>query len=707
MGDVIGVRTLVRALLHRLGTTVVILIVALCATAAATVGPTYYAAARHSILQDTLADASVVSRGFQAAQQGPVKGSFERVSASVDNELDRAIGGAAVAERLFQPPIGALETRAFFSGSGENVPLVWRTSVCAHLRIQHGRCATARGEVAVSTSLAALNHWAVGQQLHPAGKPPLTITGVYVPPEATGDYWFARGTTYFPAELPAAQSLPYDAMFTPRVTIEQLPGNPQGTDVVARPLDRPQVQPADVDALNRFGDRLTNSPELTRTATTVVTGLADTTETVHSSWRSLAVPVVVVTAELLVLTWLLLFLVVTDAVDARGTEIALAKLRGFGGGRSVAFGLSEPVVLLALALPAGAVLGWALTGLLAQVLLRPGTSVGLPGLGWAAAVIATAGGIAAVVVAAHRTLTRPVVEQWRRTGRKATDRGWVFDAVVLTGAVAGLAQLELSGTLDSARHSALALLVPGLLGLAIAVVASRLLPVICRATFGRTRRSGTLGPFLAVRHMARRPGGTRTTMILATAVALATFSIAAWSIGTTNRNRVADLTVGAPTVLTVAPAVTDDLGAVVERADPGGHNAAAVETFDSEGTNVVAVQPKRFAAVANWDAGFVGNPGRLLADLSPPAPRPLVVDGDDIRVRLDVGRLSVPNLALDLNVVATGATAPTPISLGQVSANQSVTRVGGLSACPCVVRDLSIVPVTLATQIAGDVTVRG
>jgi hypothetical protein len=78
-----------------------------------------------------------------------------------------------------------------------------------------------------------------------------------------------------------------------------------------------------------------------------------------------------ITAQLLVPVWLLLFLAVRDAAEARGPEIALAKLRGYGPWRSIVFGLSESVLLLGLALPVGVLAGWAATAALGHVLLRP------------------------------------------------------------------------------------------------------------------------------------------------------------------------------------------------------------------------------------------------------------------------------------------------------------------------------------------------
>ena len=700
------VSTLVRALRHRAGTTLVILVVALCATAAATVGPTYYIAARQSILQDTFTSAGITGRGIQFAQPGQVSGSLDSFRRGVSAELTASLHGPRLASRVLAPPVESLETTSFFAALGENVPLVWRTGVCAHLVLRAGRCPTRPGEVLASAALASGNHWRTGDVVHAAGRPPLTITGVYDLPHAVDDYWFGRGSIYFPTLYPSLNATAYDALFTPRQTIERLAGNPQGTAVIDWPLAVAHIRPGDVDVLRDSADTLPIRPLLVHTS--VLTAIPSAVADVHASWSALAVPVVVVTAELLALTWLLLFLVVTDAVEARGSEIALAKLRGYSAVRALVFGLSEPVALLVLALPVGALVGWVATISLSRALLRSGTPVGLPGVGWLGAAVATIGGLAAVVVAARRTVRRPVVEEWRRTGRRATDRGWLFDAVVLTGAVAGLIQLGVSGTLGSTSHNALALLVPGLVGVAVAVVGSRLLPVACRAAFRRTRQRGSLGTFLAMRHVARRPGGTRTTMMLATAVALATFSVASWSVSSTNRARVADVTVGAPAVFYVTPPFDGDLGKEVARIDPSGHDAAAVQTLAATSTTTLAVQPARFALVAQWHAAFVQHPENGLRRLAPPAPAPVVVAGDSVRLRLVVARLRPLGSELVLNVVARGSSAPTPVELGPVNRTGAMTtRAGGL-ACPCTLHDLQISPPGgRPAQVTGRLTLTG
>ena len=190
-------------------------------------------------------------------------------------------------------------------------------------------------------------------------------------------------------------------------------------------------------ALQSGIQNLLDSTQLQLDQVPVTSGIPENFAAVQASWRTVLVPVWLITAQLLSVSWLLLFLAVTDAVEARGPEIALAKLRGRGRVRTLVFGLSEPATLLMLALPLGVLLSWAATTALGSLLLRPGTQVSMSLGGWLAAAAATGGGLIAVVIAARKTLRRPVVEQWRRAGRHAADRGWIVDSILLTAAAGG------------------------------------------------------------------------------------------------------------------------------------------------------------------------------------------------------------------------------------------------------------------------------
>ncbi len=697
----IRLAALVRGLVQRGGTTLLILAVALVAAAAAAAGPVYYQAARDSIMHDAIARASFIGRGYEATETGSVNGTLRQLIPAARGRLALYLGGLARRD-LFAPPVYAIETNELFPEFRGTVPVVWRSGFCAQLRFR-GSCPAAPGQVLASSVLAAQAGWHIGQRLSFPGWKPLTITGLYRLPDASKPYWFGRGASYFPV------GSPLDALFTPRATMERLPGTQQGTTVIDDLLRNPRLQPRDVTALSSAMTSFSNDPGLQAVQILVSSGIPVTLQGVLASWRTMAIPVVLITAQLIAACLLLLFLAVTDAIDARGQEIALAKLRGRGGWRTLVFGMSEPVLLLLLAWPAGTLLGWAATAALSRALLRNGTSVGLPPLAWAAAGAATLGGVVAVLLAARRTLRRPVLEEWRRSSRRPEGRGWVLDAVLATGAAAGLLELSVTGEIGSARRGALGLLVPGLLGLAIAVIASRLLPLACRAGFARTRRRGSIGVFLALRHVARRPGGVRTMMVLATAFALAAFAVTAWAVGRNNEQAVAAAQVGAPTVLTVSVPPGRDLSAAVARADPSGRMAAAVDRFTSfasgsAGLTTLAVDPQRFAQVAGWRASYARAPlGALMRRIDPPAPAPVVLTGDAVRITVAVHHLAPAGALLSADVT-TGAS---PVSLGTLPARGTVTRTGPLVGCPCVLNDLDLGPPanSLQNPVTGSVTI--
>ncbi len=284
------------------------------------------------------------------------------------------------------------------------------------------------------------------------------------------------------------------------------------------------------------------------------------------------------------------------------------------------------------------------------------------------------------------------MEEFRRAGRGGAERGWVVDAVLLTGAVAGLLDLLLTGQIGSASQNVLSLLVPALLGLAVAVVASRLLPLACRAVYGYTGRRGGLGTYLAVRQIARRPGGVRTTIVLATSFALATFAVTAWSVGRANYRLVAGTQVGAPTVLSVAARPGSDLGAIVDQADPSGQQATVVDRYVSlaSGTGgdvTLGVDPQRFARIAFWARQFAAQPlASLAARLDPPAPAPVSLAGDALRVTVRVASMSVPGELVSANVT----TGSSPVSLGALPRHGTVTLTGALVGCPCVLQSLEL-----------------
>jgi hypothetical protein len=710
---------------RRAGVSLGILLVATVAAAAATAGPAYDAAARASILQDGLRDAPPIERAVEVTGSGPVASLASTLSDQATGILTVQLGGAANVRRLFQAPVQSILAQV--TTGTHLTPLTWRTDACAHLRLTEGSCPRQASQVLVSTSYARLSHLRLGDTIATAssagaaGYGHLTVTGEYTVPSAPQlmtAYWLTGPCDDFSFENPCPQQEgvdppPWDALFTPAATFAGAPVSDQGNASVVDVITPGGVRQGDLGALRAAVNELLTDPAFGQTGASPTSSIPQLADRIEASWQLLDVPVFLITCQLMLLTWLLLFLIVTEAAEARAGEVALAKLRGHGRLRTVGFGLSEPVLLLAAGFPAGLLAGWAVTAGLARILLRPGTPAGLPPLAVAAAAAATLGGLVAIVLAARRALVRPVTEQWRRTARRGADRGWVLDAVLLTGALAGLAELLIGGDVTSARSGSLGLLVPGLLGLAAAVVASRLLPVACRLASSVTRYRGGTGLFLAVRHIARRPGGTRTTIVLTAAFALATFAVAAFSVDQRNVDRVAGAQTGASAVLTVTVPAGQDLGAIVDRADPGGDRAAAVDRLAGgadNGSVLLAVQPERFARVAQWPSGSPGRtPASLRAALEPPAAPPVTLPAGATALRVLVtGPAGIPPGGdLTLWVVPSGVPdgGQVPVSLGTLHAGALSASV---SLCPCRVTMLSIDPRTAAPGLQqGSVTLSG
>lgn len=696
-----------RGVRRRAGVSIGLFLIAVVGVAAAAAGPAYDAAGRTSILRDNLSTQPPLDRTIEVDAPSNQPGLGAAMSGQLDQDLASQLGGQAALNRMFEPVV------VNFGGTTIahiSTPVSSRTGICEHVRIVTGSCPTAAGQVLVSTSFAAAFGVHPGSVLATAGFNNVTVTGEYAIPSSSvltsSPYWLTGTCTDFPFphELPCAPNSQAlgpssrqrpDAMFTPESTFVSAAGDATLLYI----LSPAGVRATDLGTITSAVNELLTDPSLVEFNASAVSDIPQLTAQVTSAWGTFDVPVFLITCQVLVLAWLLLFLIGTDAAESRAGEVALAKLRGHGRLRTVGFGLSEPVLVFLLACPVGAAAGWAAAGGLRHLLLRPGTPVTLPWLAIAAAAAATLGGFAATTLAARRALVRPVTQQWQHASRTAAARGWVLDAILLTGAVAGLAELFIGGYVSSTRAGSIALLVPGLLGLAAAVITSRLLPWLCQLLYETTRRRGGTGLFLAVRHIARRPGGTRTTIVLTAAFALATFAVAAVAVDVRNVDRVASAQVGADTVLTVQTQPGQDLGTVVDQVDPGGNRAVAVERLTGGAGNnqvLLAVQPQRFARVAQWQAGYLKtDPASVSRALSPPTAPVVVFPAAATAVRVQVsGATGLPSDAdLDIWVYESGIHSneggQTPVDLGPVH-NGLLTA--GLGGCPCGVTMMSVDP---------------
>jgi hypothetical protein len=363
-----------------------------------------------------------------------------------------------------------------------------------------------------------------------------------------------------------------------------------------------------------------------------------------------------VVLQLALLAWLVLFQVVANAVEARGDEIAMAKLRGYRAWATLRFGLGEPVTLLAIAVPLGLLAGLGVAHLFAAAVLVAGVPVLMPWSALWAALLAFAGGFVAATLAAHRTLSRSVLDQWRHTERRpGHDRvALAVDILLAAAAVTGVIILR-------GRHSAAAagdttaLLAPALLVFAVGIVGVRILPLLCRRLAAVTRGTRRVGTFLAACQVARRPVGLRLAALLAVAVGLATFGVAGETVTSANRTARADAEVGAPRIVNVQFAPGLDPVRATHAADPQGRWAMAAATWLPDGGNsvvgtILGVDPARLAVVGKPVRGGLGN-AELARQITAPRVPPVAMRTTAVRVTLTAANLHgdvAPDLQLNL-----------------------------------------------------------
>jgi putative ABC transport system permease protein len=655
---VVGVRLAVRALWFRRGVSLVVLLVASVAVAAAALGPVWSSAAQESLLRDRLATEAVGATGLSATRSNAT--SFDPLPAEQLLEVTaRALADPAV-DDLFGPVRSSVRLSGEMPllGTSNVTPvavarLAWREGQCELLRFTEGRCPQAVGEVVVSkrtvdsgvgVGLGPLRVQLVGSD---AVRVP-RVVGVYEPVDPDDPAWFS--VDYFDAGPRPGDSAPpkVDTVFASRPTFDEVSAAGL-TGLAERPLRPDAVELESAGELGRDVDALVRRAGGTGQA--VTTSLPDLLADVRGEQDEVRTAALVVAAQLLLLAAAVLQLVLAGATEDRAGEVALARLRGSGPLRTLASGLLEPVLLLLLAAPLGVLLALGAGQLLVSSALREGTRVALSAEVLAAAGVAVAAGAVAAVVAGRRVLTAPVLTVLRREGgRPSAARGAVVEAVVV--ALAGAATFQL---LADGGDSGLALLAPALLSLAVALVGVRVVPLLAAVLVRRTRWSPRPAGFLAVRQVARRPQQLRVVVLLAVAVALALFAVDGWLVAADNRQRRADLEVGASTVLRLAPVSVPALREAVAVVDPVGDRAMAVLESTPGGQSAfdrfLAVDAERLAATSAWDPTWTGLPAAAeAARLRPDAP----VE----QVRLDGRRLE-----LDLAARVTASEEPARVAV--------------------------------------------
>ena len=694
-----------RGLRWRRGFSAAVLLVGVISAAVAVLGPLYARAAAESTLTDDLRAAGSTA-GLAFSTHG-----FAGDTHLVDT-VQRQIGTAADA-RWFGHPIRGeslvVTVRAPGAGLSTVSTMAWRDGVCGQITVTVGHCPTRPGEAIVpAASLSDDPHWRPGEPLTVrqgvAGPDGVVdgpvighadIVGAYRPRNFQAAYWF--GLPYFDSQLgPAVSSaikLGLDAIFVAPGQFATAPRPVPAEVDVDVPLLPTAVRLDDVPAVRRNVAALQKHFPVSTGVTPppgpeLRTGLPGVLDTAARDRREVRDATLVVVLELATLSLLVLFQVVGGAVAARGDEIALAKLRGLSPRRTVLFALGEPVVLLALAAPIGFGIAFGVAHALATGALVGGTPVAVRSpVAWALGA-AFAGSALAAVLAAWRTLTRPVLEQWRTTSPPARGTRFllVLDLVLAAAAVVAVVGLRL----DS-RARVVLLVAPALLVLAVALVGTRVLPPALRLGLRPTRAGRRIAVFLALRQTVRRPGGLRLATLLAVAAGLATFAVCGEAVAQGNRAARAQTEVGSARRLAVQFESGHDPESIVDAVDPRSRWALAAATWSSDGGTpdartvnglLLGVQPDRLPHVS-YDVRGQLSPSALGRAIGSATVRPARFRGRHIRVVLDTTSLvgDHPSVGLQIRRAHSATTTVNAgtLTLGVHDYTAAVDCTGGCS----------------------------
>ncbi|WP_412540520.1 FtsX-like permease family protein [Longispora sp. K20-0274] len=642
---------------HRRTSSLLVVLLVAVSVAAAVFAPAYSRAVEQWSLRDGLRTAAPALTTLTVASPQVYDHDTDPA------EIDRAARAFYPLDRYYGQPVreSRFEGKVTFGSDAVDGRVAAREGQCTRLIFTAGRCPQATGEFAAPAGSGA----EVGARIAvEAGAMRVqgTVVGLY---KGTSDRAFWGPRAYFDAAVGQQGSRDFfgtlftvddtlrgavrDFRFVGRIaagtsydypiiasrvdltTLDALTSalrRPVGGQsvpcriVFGEPLPAPDVM-ADCDRRGRLA-RLTASTNLANVLLEV------------KAQRAVAVrSVLFVAVQLVVLCWLVVYLVLANLAESRSTELAVAKLRGFRAARVLRFGLVEAVLLVAVAGPVGAGLGWlavqgGIWGQLRELDVRAEYRMPMFLTGGGVFV----GALLVAVLASVAPLRRPVLGLLRRVSTGLRRRLGFLDAALFV--VAGFSVWAL---VTRSGDSDIALVAGSFAALSAGGLAGRVVALLARRRGPAAVRRGRPVPLLAWSAVGRRQGGPRLVALVVVATALSAYGLFSWGMAAHNREVRAGIVTGAPVVYRLEPVGTDKLLNAVAKVDPQGRFAmAAVDTVLGVGedtSHVVGVDTTRLPRVGYWNPGTTGSDVSTVADLlHPPADAPITLHGPHVEVDL-------------------------------------------------------------------------
>lgn len=675
------------------------LVMMVLAVGGTVVGPAFQDAVTTSYTLTRLSDANDALTGLTfEATAGPDQ--------SLRDLADQATAqvAAAVPDAYLEPDL-TLDVGPFIRPrDGVEIRYQYRENMC-ELLVLRGRCVQGPGEVLLNTD--DLDRLDVGLEIGGTVTLPRlgaqTVVGTYRTPEDSS-VWLLPGRLTSRTASPTTPYRPAPVFVTEDVLAE-LPRISWRVVLDSRLQVPERINEAELD------DLVTRVDQLSSTNTTLPGGGALVSDlevnalpavvadiaSQRDAARATMTPAVV---SLALLAIAIILRLLAAAADLRTPELALAALRGVSARRTWLLALAEPLLLLALAAPIGLLAGYGATHALADIWLRPGTTVTLPTGSWVGAtvVVAAIAAVAALVIAQglRETLAsrvagvrRPPTTQQpgSRAGTGGVSRlGLVIEVLLVVSAIVLL--LARLGT-DTGAGNGLGLsdlLLPVVVAVAAGLVVTRATSAAA-GFFTRRGAERPLSVFIAARALARRAQGTLVVLPVAAAIAVAVFATGIDAVADNWRASVAATRAPADRVYTspLAPGITLRL---TRQVDPEGQWVmSAAQLSAPEAAPIVMVDSSRLDRVAQWSDQWLPNAGAAeAAGLVAPA-TPLI--------RLTGRRASLTGQATSpvtvVLVVDTGGTSLGFLRLGPFPVGTTTqTTTNALCENTCEVRQIRL-----------------
>ena len=504
------------ALRARRTTTVAVFVLTVLASVGASAAPYFLASGRSEIVASDVAAATADERvlnltataNFRAGDPSPQSALRTRV------EQVLAVPGATV---TIGSDMTAVAAGSAPGSATTSIDLATREGVCAQLIVE-GSCPVGDRDVIVDQLTAARLKVRVGDPLTinvqlASGPTTFHVTGLYTARAANSPYWAGTGQV--------AQSASTGSSTQPTVFVTE--AGLLTTRLHTINVDVHMVLPTAAfhDGGTTLHATVRHAADALQPDVSVDTSIDTLLDTIATDRQRFDDGVLTATVELVALSWFALFLAVRQTSTLRRADIGLLRLRG-GPWRQIAAIVGQQSALPMLAgVVVGMVLGAPTAALLAtSTATLHSTSMTTLLTALSAAVIVGVGALAVALAAEATALRTPVLSLLRRVPRRRSRwQAPIADLIVVVIAVAGVYQAHVDVAAGRGA-SVFALAAPALLGLAVALVVGRTVPLIAARRGAAAMAAARPGTALAALHLARRPGLERVFVIVVVAVSV-------------------------------------------------------------------------------------------------------------------------------------------------------------------------------------------